>query len=335
MKLSLASVSRLSDAEARAVLASLRWPEGKPICPKCRTDEHYAIARRHTFRCKSCTSDYTLTSGTLFAASKIQPKDLLLGACLFVGGAKGTPSTQISRYMGIQYKTAWVLCHKLREATQRPDLLLSGAVEIDGCTIGGYRQYENTAIGKFQKRRYQKKYDNRRIVVVAREKGSDGKTKAFVGKREMESVGGIVNSVEPGSVIHADGSHAWDGLAKTFDYMARIDHSKSYKRDGACTNNAESFFALLRKMQYGTHHRIGGQNLEAYANELAWRQDNRALTEDQKIRLLLTLCFALPPSSKWAGVWQRKALKKASAQIIEFPRLQPRESLPPLKEAVG
>jgi hypothetical protein len=87
--------------------------------------------------------------------------------------------------------------------------------------------------------------------------------------------------------------------------MARIEHTDAYSRDGIHTNWAESYFAMLRKMHYGTHHQISARHLEAYANELAWRQDNRAMREGDKAILLLTLCLSKPPSQKWSGYWHR------------------------------
>lgn len=81
------------------------------------------------------------------------------------------------------------------------------------------------------------------------------------------------------------------------------------------TNWAESYFAMLRKMQYGIHHKIGAQHLEAYANELAWRQDNREMKESEKIRLLLMLCLNMPPSEKWSKYWQRSRRLKNGAGI--------------------
>lgn len=283
---------------------ALRWPSsnGHPTCPKCGHDEVYFRKSRRTFLCKQCRKDFSIISGTIFAFSKVSAKDLILAACIFVGGAKGVSGLQISRYMGRQYKSSFVLAHKMREAMQRPDLGLGGVVQVDGCTIGGYRLAENT-IGESGKRYYRKKYENRRVVVVARE--PFGSTKAFVGKKESDSLRALGETLTPGTVIQADGSRAWNGLGRQFDLM-RVEHNKAYSENGVHTNWAESYFALLRKMQYGIHHKIGAQHLEAYANELAWRQDNRELREDEKIRLLLTLCLNVPPSKRWSKYWQRR-----------------------------
>jgi transposase-like protein len=133
-----------------------------------------------------------------------------------------------------------------------------------------------------------------------------GKTKAFVGKKESDAVAAITDTLAPDSIVHADGSRGWNGLARSYE-VARVIHDDAYSLDGVHTNWAESYFGLLRKMHYGTHHQISARYLEAYANELAWRQDNREMTESDKVRLLLTLCLNAPPSEKWSGYWQRKS----------------------------
>lgn len=113
--LSLMMAARMSEDDARRVLMVCRWPEtgGHPVCPRCGHDELYTIRGRRTFRCKQCRTDVSVTSGTIFAGSKISAKDLVLAACIFVGGAKGVSSLQFSRYLGLQYKSSFVLAHKM------------------------------------------------------------------------------------------------------------------------------------------------------------------------------------------------------------------------------
>ncbi len=315
--LSLVSVARMSDEDARKALMALRWrsSNGRPICPRCSHDEVYFRKSSRTFLCKRCAKDFSIVSGTIFAFSKVSAKDLILAACLFVGGAKGVSGLQLSRYMGRQYKSSFVLAHKMREAMQRPDLGLHGVVQVDGCTIGGYRLAANK-VGRFGKRYYQKKYENRRVVVVARE--PFGNTKAFVGKKESDSLVAVSETLAPDAIIQADGSRAWNSLARQFDLM-RVEHEKAYSENGAHTNWAESYFALLRKMQYGIHHQIGAQHLDAYTNELAWRQDNREMKESEKIQALLTRCLNMPPSQRWSRYWQRGTATRAHGTGVVIP----------------
>jgi hypothetical protein len=90
--------------------------------------------------------------------------------------------------------------------------------------------------------------------------------------------------------------------------MRRVNHSQEYKsEDGACTNEAESYFSRLRRSQYGIHHRIAGPYLYQYANEMAWREDNRRVPNGMQWRWITTAALAHPVSQKWAGYWQRSA----------------------------
>lgn len=311
--LSLMVAARMSEDDARRVLMVCRWPEtgGHPVCPKCRHDKLYTISGRRTFRCKQCRTDVSVTSGTIFAGAKISAKDLLLAACIFVGGAKGVSSLQLSRYLGCQYKSSFVLAHKMREAMQRPEIGLGGTVQVDGCTIGGHRIADNT-ISMSGRRRYRKHLKNRRVVVVAGE--PFGNTKAFVGTKESDALPMIAETVAPGCLVHADGSKAWNRLSNLYA-VARVHHCDAYSQDGVHTNWAEAYFAMLRKMHYGTHHQISGRHLEAYANELAWRQDNRQITESDKVRLLLTRCLNTPPSESWRGYWQRRGRRPSEKSV--------------------
>jgi transposase-like protein len=317
VEISLASVARMSDDDARSVLRALRWPatNGKPFCPKCGNGDVYVLNSRQLFRCRRCRSDFSIVSGTIFSFSKLPAKDLLLAACILAGGAKGVSSLQLARYMGRQYKSCFVLAHKMREAIQRPDLRLRGVVQVDGCTIGGYRLAQNKIDG-LGRRLYKKKYENRRVVVVARE--PFGNSRAYVGRNEVASLRAVSETISLGTVIQVDGARAWNNLSRDFA-LARVDHGKAYSDNGVHTNWAESYFSMLRKMQYGIHHKIAAKHLLAYANELAWRQDNREMKESEKISLLLKCCLNTPPSTKWRKYWQSSARRRrvnASEQCL-------------------
>jgi transposase-like protein len=139
--LSLAKVLRLSDDEAYLAFKALRWAEndGEPVCPKCGCVDHYNLPRRKMWRCKGCGWQFSVTSGTIFASRKLAIRDILAAIAIFVNGAKGHSALQLSRDLDVQYKTAFVLSHKIREAmaSQRKEQV-SGDVEIDGAYFGGY-----------------------------------------------------------------------------------------------------------------------------------------------------------------------------------------------------
>jgi transposase-like protein len=115
----------------------MRWPEteGAAVCPRCGCCEAYTISSRRKFKCVACHHQFSVTSGTIFASRKLSFTDLLAAIAIFVNGAKGISALQASRDLDVQYKTAFVLFHKLREAMARELASeLNGIVEIDGGT---------------------------------------------------------------------------------------------------------------------------------------------------------------------------------------------------------
>src|SRR5205807_7493684 len=140
--LSLADVLRLSDEEAYDRFKAIRFADngGEAFCPKCGSVETWPLPNRKMWRCKSCPCQFSLTSGTIFASRKLSFRDILAAIAIFANGAKGHSALQLSRDLNVQYKTAFVMAHKLREAMGNEGKVrtLSGAVEVDGGYFGGY-----------------------------------------------------------------------------------------------------------------------------------------------------------------------------------------------------
>ena len=146
--LSLASVARMSDEEAERVFIRLRWSDngGKAFCPHCGCTTVY-MARRPNgaprWRCKACRKDFSVTSGTLFAFHKMPLRSYLMAIAIFANEVKGKSMLALSRDLGTQYKTAFVLAHKMREAMasevrQTPIGGDGKKAEIDGGFFGGH-----------------------------------------------------------------------------------------------------------------------------------------------------------------------------------------------------
>lgn len=242
--LSLAQVMRLSDDEAFATFRQIRWAanDGQPVCPRCGGVEAYEYTARRIFKCKGCGGQFSLTSGTIFASRKLSLRDILAAIAIFVNGAKGVSALQLGRNLGVQYKTAFVLAHKLREAigADVKERVLTGEVEIDGAYFGGYVKPENRKEDRRDRRLSENQSGKRRAVVVMRER--HGRTVAMVFKSEDEAVPTIRSRVAPGSTIIADEASAWDALHARYD-TRRVNHSVAFMDKGVCTNQAESFFS--------------------------------------------------------------------------------------------
>lgn len=304
--LSLSAVARLTDEEAYEAFKQIRWADndGEPYCPACGCVAVYRYRTRALWKCKGCDKHFSVTSGTIFASRKLPVRDYLLAIAIFVNGAKGISALQLSRDMSCDYKTAFVLAHKLREAmgSASDEAKASGEVEVDGAYFGGHVKPTNHVENRKDRRLAENQTGKRQCVVVVRER--QGRALPFVVAGEDQSVPRIRANVEAGSTVHADEASHWDSLHLHYE-TKRIHHGKAYSAGGACTNQAESFFSRMRRAEIGTHHHLAGPYLGAYANEFAWRENNRRVSNGGQFQLLAQLAAGRPVSPRWAGYWQR------------------------------
>jgi transposase-like protein len=310
--LSLASVFRMSDAEAEATFKAVRWPDtqGEPVCPHCGGLDAYE-ARRPSgnlrFRCSACRKDFSITSGTLFASHKLPLKGYLAAIAIFCNEVKGKSMLALSRDLGITYKAAFVLAHKLREAMAEE---LRGRVvggegkvaEVDGGYFGGYVKPANRKENRVDRRMAYNQSGKRKVVVVIRER--EGNSLPAVFKSESQALSFIRSRIAKGTTVNADDATSWNDLHSRFE-MKRIDHGEAYSLDGACTNWAEQFFSRMRRAEIGHHHHVAGPYLLRFAQEAAWREDNRRLSNGEQVNRLGTLALKRGPSIDFGGYWQR------------------------------
>lgn len=152
--LSLAQVFRMTDLEAETAFRAVRWTDGKAICPHCQFTIVYECLRPTgslRFRCKACRKDFSVTSGTLFAFHKMSLRNYLAATAIFVNEVKGKSALALSRDLDCQYKTAFVLSHKLREAmaSELKGMQIGGdgeTVEVDGGYFGGYVKPQTSSL---------------------------------------------------------------------------------------------------------------------------------------------------------------------------------------------
>ncbi len=307
--LSLARVARLSDEEAHDAFRLIRWTEtkGEAVCPRCACGATYAYQARPLWKCKACSHQFSVTSGTIFASRKMPIRDILLAIAIFANGAKGHSALQLSRDLDCQYKTAFVLAHKIREAmtADAEERTLAGEVEVDGAYFGGYVKPANERENRVDRRKAENQSGKRKVVVVMRER--DGETLPFVFKSEAAAVGLISQKVNPGSILYADEAASWDALHDRF-LTKRINHQEAYSTAEANTNAAESFFSRIRRAEIGIHHHIAGPYLQAYSQEMAWREDNRRVSNGEQYLMMTEAALRHPVSRVWKGYWQRVAV---------------------------
>ena len=259
------------------------------------------MARRRLWKCKACRHQFSVTSGTIFASRKLPIRDYLAAIAIFVNAVKGISALQLGRDLDVQYKTAFVLAHKLREAIGAQQTgALAGTVEVDGAYFGGHAKRENIKANRKDTRLSVP--TKRQSVIVARER--DGRTLTTVCATEAAGVTFVRSVVQSGAKVHADEAGGWDRLHAYYE-MRRINHSVAFSKDGACTNQAESYFSRLRRAEMGQHHHISGKYLGFYAAEMAWREDRRRVANGVQHEAATGAALGHPVSRVWAGYWQR------------------------------
>ena len=208
---------RMSEDEAREAFARIRWHErgGKPFCSRCGSVELYTCKAEHLWKCRGCGYRFSVTSGTIFASHKLPLRDILAAIAIFVNGAKGYSALQLSRDLDVQYKIAFVLSHKIREAlcAKNKDATVGGEVEVDGAYFGGHLRPANYKENRRDRRLAKNQNGKRRVVVIMRER--NGLTLPFVFRYEADSLDTIHSRVRAGSTIHADEAPGWDDAARS------------------------------------------------------------------------------------------------------------------------
>jgi transposase-like protein len=310
--LSLAQVLRLTDEQAEAMFKLVRWSEtnGSPVCPKCGSPVCYDCRRPNgasRYRCKGCCADFSITSGTLFSSHKLPLRVYLAAIALFCNEVKGKNALALSRDLGLAYKSAFVLLHKIREAmtseVRGQQIGGEGKIaEVDGGYFGGYIKPANLREKRVDRRLLKNQNGKRQVVVVIRER--DGRTLPGVFPSVVAALSFIRSRVAKGTVLHADEASSWNDLHAHL-VMHRINHQEAYSFDGACTNGAEGFFGRMRRAEIGHHHHIAGVYLGRYACEAAWREDHRRVANGDQIEAVTGLAMKHAPSVDFSGYWQR------------------------------
>ena len=246
-------------------------------------------------------------SGTLFAFHKLPLRTYLAAVVIFCNEVKGKSALALSRDLDVQYKTAFVLSHKLCEAmaSEVKGYKLGGegkTVEVDGAYFGGYVKPANHRENRRDRRRVVNQNGKRKVVVVIRQR--DGMVLPSAFKTEASALSYIRSHVAHGTEIHADDANGWNDLHGHY-VVKRINHQLAYSDGEACTNGAESFFSRLRRAEAGHHHHIAGAYLARYAQESAWREGHRRVDNGTQARGVVGLALRARPSVDFCGYWQR------------------------------
>jgi hypothetical protein len=200
-----------------------------------------------------------------------------------------------------------VLAHKLREAMAEElrGRTLGGegkVAEVDAGYFGGYVKPANLKEHSRDRRFLENQSGKRKAVVVIRERNGNSLPAMF--RSEKQALSFVRSRIAKGTLVNADDSPNWNELHARFE-MKRIDHEKAYSLDGACTNWAEEFFSRMRRAEIGHHHHVARPYLLRFAQEAAWREDNRRLSNGEQVNRLGALAMKRRRSVDFCGYWQR------------------------------
>lgn len=306
-------IMRLSESEAFDLFKEARWSDnnGEAVCPRCGHKHTYWIGTRKQWRCKECNHTFSITSGTIFSNHKMPLRNYLAAIAIYSNTAKGVSALQLSRDLDCQYKTAFVLAHKLRESlVDAKQEKLTGEVEIDGCYVNKHVRPKNRIEDRIDRRRKYNQNPNKRTVMVIRQRGKAGegakKTLTFLTKSENQTATMklALANIESDATIFADEHRSYDALHSRL-LTQRVVHAKHYVgENGENTNQAESYFSRFRRMQYGQLHRMSNLYMDRYANEAAYREDTRRESNGFIFNDIVTRCAQAQVSRDFCGYWQ-------------------------------
>jgi transposase-like protein len=271
-----------NEDKARAWLEARLWPEG-PICPKCGVVNQATLMqgkshRAGLYQCNACREPFTVTVGTLYERSHV-PLHKWLGAThLMMASKKGMSALQISRMIGVTYKTAWFLCHRIRESLR----------EHDGSQIGGEGktvEADETYVGGKERNKHKAKRDGKHIGGVGKEmvfslveRGGKVRSRHMTDVSAKNLRGVLEEQIADVAKTRfmTDGEGQYRLVAPMFLSHGVVNHGiGEYVRGDVHSNTVESYFAILKRGVVGTFHHVSAQHLKRYVGEFDYRYNTR------------------------------------------------------------
>jgi transposase-like protein len=264
------------EAKAREWLETCVWPNG-PVCPHCGVTSEYVTAlngkahRDGVYQCNQCRQQFTITVNTVFERSKLPLSKWMAAMFLMTASKKGISAHQIHRSLDISYKSAWFMCHRLREAmrpAKYPGPLggMDETVEVDETYVGGKAT-----------NRKSRKVRRKQPVVALVQRGADVRSFRVkkVNSRHMNAL--LDKQVSKKSYLMTDESNIYPKIGKKFRDHESVNHSiEEYVRGDAHVNTAENYFSIFKRGAIGIYHHISQEHLPMYLAEFDFRYNARA-----------------------------------------------------------
>ncbi len=257
-----------------AFLERMRWPDGVIRCPLCGDKRITKFQRKgktgkvqRLYRCLEQTCDYqfSVTTGTIFHDSHLPLTKWFIAIALLADAKKSVSSNQLRRHLGVQYKTAWHLAHRIREAMKDGSKeQLKGTVEVDETYIGG----------RYDKRRKRGPHEKQAVMgLIEREGRVEARPIPTASKKIL--VGVVQERVAPGTKVYTDEYAAYKSVGKTHRHETVRHIALEWVRGDVHTNTIENFWSLFKRGLIGSFHRVSEKHLPRYLDEFTYRQNHR------------------------------------------------------------
>jgi transposase-like protein len=265
--------------KAREYLETVHWPEG-PVCPFCGEKTRIgslnsAKVRPGLKKCYACRKQFTVTVGTIFEDSHIPLNKWLVAVYLLCSSKKGMSAHQLHRMLGVTYKTAWFMFHRLRFAVQKTNFptKLGGPgkiVETDDTWIGGKNRGGGQGHG----------WENKSHVLSILERGGDVRSMKMGSVTVSNLKTALREHVDTQTRLMTDSATVFTWPGKEFASHEKVDHSADeYVRGDVTTNGVEGYFALLKRGVHGTFHHVSRKYLNFYLGEFDFRFNHRKVND--------------------------------------------------------
>ena len=243
--------------------------------------------RPGVWKCRACRKQFTVTVGTIFEDSHIPLNKWLHAIHELCASKKGKSAHQLHRTLGVTYKSAWFLAHRIRWAMTQPPLVqkLLGTVEVDEAYIGGKAR---AGARRAKGQRGRSPEGNKVPVVVLVERQGKARTMP-VGRVTARNLRGVIaDHVDPSAVLMTDDYGAYYGAGRGFAGHKTVSHSQGqYVQGDVHTNTAESYFATLKRGITGIYHHVGKNHLHRYLGEFDFRYNTRKRQDGERTALAI------------------------------------------------
>ena len=274
------------EAKATQHIFNMRWPDGEPICPHCGSTNTMVMGGKTQagyWLCRDCRDKFTVRTGTVMERSHVPLHKWLLATHLMAASKKGMSAKQMERMLGVTYKTAWFLCHRIREAmTPGPNEGgplggPGGIVEVDEMFVGGKgknRAFRDPAPKK--------------IVVSLVERGGHVRSYHVANVNAKDLRGLIVTNVDRASHLMSDEAHVYTYVGREFHTHGSVVHSRNeYARGVDHSNTVENFFSIFKRGVIGTYHHMSEAHLHRYTAEFDLRYNTRNMNDGERADVIL------------------------------------------------